>query len=52
MNDTQLETIEQIQTFLSGTQAVDFIIEDKANRYAWIQRTLIRLHYLEVNPSS
>ena len=49
MNDTQLETIEQIQIFLSGTQAVDFIIEDKANRYAWIQRTLIRLHYLELS---
>ena len=49
MNDTQLETIEQIQTFLSGTQTVDFIIEDKADRYAWIQRTLIRLHYLELS---
>jgi len=49
MNDTQLETIEQIQTFLSGTQAVDFIIEGKADRYVWIQRTLIRLHYLELS---
>ncbi len=49
MSDTQLETIEQIQTFLSGTQIVDFIIEDKTDRYAWIQRTLIRLHYLKLN---
>ena len=48
MNDTQVETIEQIQTFLSGIQIVDFIIEDKADRYAWIQRTLVRLHYLQL----
>ena len=48
MNDTQLETIEQITTFLSGTQTIEMIIEDKADRYAWIQRTLIRLHYLLV----
>jgi len=29
MNDTQLETIEQIEAFLLGSQTVDFIIEDK-----------------------
>ncbi len=46
MNDTQLETIEQIQTFLSGTQPVDLIIEEKAERYVWIRRTLVRLRYL------
>jgi len=40
MNDTQLETIEQIEAFLSGTQAVELIIEGKADRYLWIQRTL------------
>lgn len=49
MNDTQLETIEQIEAFLLGSQTVDFIIEDKADRYAWIQRTLVRLHYLQLS---
>lgn len=49
MNDTQLETIEQIEAFLSGTQAVELIIEGKADRYLWIQRTLIRLNYLQLS---
>ncbi len=29
MNDTQLETIEQIKAFLSGSQTVELIIKDK-----------------------
>ena len=45
MNDTQLETIEQIEAFLLGTQPVELIIEGKADRYVWIQRTLIRFNY-------
>jgi len=52
MNDTQIETIEQIEqieTFLSGIQTVDLIVENKADRYEWIQRALIRLHYLQLN---
>lgn len=49
MNDTQLETIEQIEAFLSGTQTVELIIEGKAKRYLWIQRTLIRLSYLQLS---
>jgi transposase InsO family protein len=49
MNDTQLETIEQIEAFLSGTQTVELIIEGKKERYSWIQRTLIRLNYLQLS---
>ncbi len=49
MNDTQLETIEQIKAFLLGSQTVDLIIEDKADRYAWIQRTLVRLRYRQLS---
>ena len=30
MNNTQLETIEQIQAFLLSNQATDLVIEDKA----------------------
>ena len=45
MNDTQLETMEQFEAFLSNTQPVELIIEGKSDRYAWIQRTLIRFSY-------
>lgn len=48
MNNTQLETIDQIQAFLLGSQAIDLEIEDKAERYQWIQRTLVRLDYLQL----
>jgi hypothetical protein len=43
MNDTQLETIEQIRAFLAGTEAIAFSMESTPERYAWIQNTLIRL---------
>jgi len=51
MNDTQLETIEQIEAFLAGAETVELIIVGKADRYAWIQRTLIRLKYSQLSKS-
>jgi transposase InsO family protein len=47
MNINELKTIEQLEKFLEGTQAVIFSIEkEQENRYAWIQSTLIRFSYL------
>jgi hypothetical protein len=37
MNDTQLETLDQIRQFLEGTEAISFQIESKDARYRWIQ---------------
>ena len=51
MNDTQLETIEQIEAFLTGAETVELIIVGKADRYVWIQRTLIRLKYSQLSKS-
>ena len=45
MNDTRLETIDQIEAFLSATQTLEFSIEDKTERYEWIQCTLVRFNY-------
>ena len=46
MNQKDLKTVEQVQQFLDGTQAVVFtVLSDKADRYRWIQRTLIRFEY-------
>jgi transposase InsO family protein len=47
MNTTELNTIAQIEEFLSGTQLVPFSIEtDVRDVYAWIQKTLIKFNYL------
>ena len=45
MNDTRLETIDQIEAFLLATQTLEFSIEDKTERYEWIQCTLVRFNY-------
>lgn len=51
MNDTQLKTIEQIRTFLRGSEAVSFSIQTTRDRYAWIESVLIRLKYTKIAKS-
>ena len=46
MNDKQIKTLDDIRSFLTGTAEVEFSIEDKADRYRWIQATLVRYHYM------
>jgi hypothetical protein len=43
MNDTQLETLDQIRQFLEGTEAISFQIESKDARYRWIQHAFFAL---------
>ena len=44
-----LETIEQLKAFLSGTQAVAFsVLADKDERYTWIRRVLVKFRYLNL----
>ena len=46
-----LTTIDQLDAFLSGTQAVAFsLIDDKDACYRWIQRELVRFRYLTQPP--
>ena len=46
MNLDSLETLEQIEEFLSGTQPVAFgIASTKQERYDWLQKTLIKWNY-------
>ncbi|RLQ20141.1 transposase [Seongchinamella sediminis] len=50
MNAEDLTTIDQIIAFLEGTQAVAFeVASDKDSRYQWIQRTLVKFHYLSLS---
>ena len=49
MNDTQLETLDQVRQFLEGTEAVSFQIESKDTRYRWLQHTLVKFRYLQLS---
>lgn len=49
MNDNGITTLDQVRRFLEGTEVVDFAIKDKQARYAWIQKTLVRFRYRELN---
>ena len=45
----QLTTLESISQFLDGTQAVAFAVATtKAERYRWIQKTLVTHRYLRL----
>lgn len=46
MDDTQIETIEQVRQFLAGSGAMKMAISSKAERYKWVQNTLVRFGYL------
>ena len=49
MNDTQLETLDQVRQFLEGTEAVTFQIASKDARYRWLQHTLVKFRYLQLS---
>jgi len=45
-----LTTIDQLENFLSGTQAVAFsVISDKDACYRWIQGELVKFRYLRLS---
>jgi hypothetical protein len=53
MNINDLKTIEQLEQFLTGTQAVAFLIaSSKSDIYRDIQRTLIKFRYPTLNKGS
>ncbi len=46
----EIRTLEDVQAFLEGTQAVVFeVIDSKAVRYRWIERVLIRFNYSKLS---
>jgi len=45
MNDTGLNTIEQIKSFLEGMKEVKFQVRSTEEKYAWIQGILIKFEY-------
>src|SRR5450759_1582422 len=49
MNDTQLETLDQVRQFLEGSEAISFQIESKDARYHWLHHTLVKFRYLQLS---
>lgn len=46
MNLDELTTLEQVEAFLNGTQAVAFAVaSSKPERYQWVQKMLVKWHY-------
>lgn len=52
MNDTKIETLDQVRQFLEGTEAISFQIESKDARYRWIQHTLVKFRYLKLSKTN
>jgi transposase InsO family protein len=48
MNEMKIRTVEDIHRFLDGTTEVAFAVADKAERYRWLQATLVRLRYVSL----
>jgi len=46
MNDTRLETVQQIRQFLEGNEGVEFRGLTAEEKYRWIEEILIRFRYL------
>ena len=45
MDDNHIKTLDQVRRFLEGTEALELRIEEKNERYAWIEATLRRFRY-------
>jgi len=50
MDETQIGTLEEIERFLSGaSQARPVVQGGKDETYGWIERTLVRFRYIQLN---
>ncbi len=45
MNEQKIRSLEDVRIFLAGTMEVEFSIQDKDERYRWIEQTLRRFKY-------
>ncbi|MFO7883101.1 MAG: hypothetical protein R6U52_11275 [Kosmotogaceae bacterium] len=46
MNDSKLNSIAQIKSFLAETEAIEFSKKSQKDAYCWIEETLSRFHYV------
>lgn len=48
MNDTQLQTIEQVKQFLEGSESLEFRGLGTEEKYEWAETVLVRFRYLQL----
>ena len=48
MNDKRLQTIEQVEQFLEGSEALEFRGLSAEERYKWTETVLVRFSYLKL----
>ena len=51
MNDSHIETLEQVRQFLDSAAVMEITIPSKTESYRWIQGTLVRFRYLTLSKS-
>ena len=51
MDDSQIQSMEQVKCFLEGVMAVEMAISSKAECYDWVRRTLVRFRYPTLSKS-
>jgi hypothetical protein len=49
MNDSHIETLEQVRQFLGGVAIMEITIPSNTEGYQWIQGTLVRFRYLTLS---
>ena len=45
LHTERVRSLDQVRTFVEGSEAVDFSVSDREGIYALIRRTLVRLGY-------
>lgn len=51
MNDRDIHTLEQVQRFVEGTEALELQLQGKDERYVWTEQTLRRFGYRRLSKS-
>jgi len=45
------QTLEEVRRFLSGNEAVDFVLSDRVSAYSFIVETLVKFRYRALPPA-
>lgn len=52
MNDSPIDTIEDLQKFLQQKSKVQFQYQNKKEAYVWIQEVLVKFEYLSLSKAA
>lgn len=49
MNDTNLNTVKELEAFLKAAKSITFKHQNRSETYQWVQDTLIKFEYMSLN---